>query len=243
MKSIILYRLGMATNAEILFEGSYLYFQKENNFSQENFKLVHFPDTETHHIYAEIMSRIETGEFLKMMVRYEMDTHFHPIFLRIEKSLGNRYAVETFKHDLATQELLYTFQNAQKTQEFKRSLNTKHYIASPSFATSAIFTLSRRIDATGRTPITLLSTDNLWDYENPPEEKVIYVEYKSRDLLDFRLNNATLAASHLCLYEHDSNAAIQEPPIDIFLSKHFAIPYQMLHGDQKVVIKNLKKSN
>jgi hypothetical protein len=233
----------MSTNAEILLEGTYLYFNQETNYSQENFKLVNFNDNAGYHIYAEILSRIETGEFLKILVRYEMSSQFQPLFVRIEKSLGNRYCQETFKFDTHDQQLHYNFQNAQKSQDFKKPINSKHYLTSPSFATSAIWTLSKKFDATGRTPVTLVSTSNVWDYEHPPEEKIVFAEFKTRDLQDFKLNNAPLSASHLCVYETDSSSASVEAPVELFLSKHYAIPYQMIHGDQKIVIKNLKKNS
>lgn len=233
----------MSTQAEILLEGSYLYYEKQLNYSQENFKLVHFLDNQTYHIYSEILSRIETGEFLKVIVRFEMNNQFHPIFVRIEKSLGNRYAQETFKADLSTQELLYTFQNSKSTQEFKKSFSAKHYLTSPAFATSAVFSLTKKFDPTGRTPATFLGSTNDWEYEKPPEEKVVFAEYKTREILDFKINNAPLSAGHLCLYEFDSSSSTVETPVELFVSKHYAIPYQLLQGDQKIVIKNLKKNS
>jgi hypothetical protein len=233
----------MSTNAEILLEGSYLYFQKEVNYSQENFKLVSFPETQSYHIYSEILSRVETGEFLKVMVRYEMNNHFYPTFVRTEKSLGSRYALEVFKFDSVNQELHYTFQTSKSTQEFNRNLNARHYLTSPAFATSAIFTLSRKLDANGRTAVALVGSNNEWTYEQPPEEKLVYAEFTTREVPDFKLNNTPLSASHLCLYELDTSASGGEEPVEIFVSKHYAIPYQLIHGDQKIVIKNLKRNN
>ncbi len=90
--------------------------------------------------------------------------------------------------------------------------------------------------------MTLVSTHNMWDYEHPPEEKLVFAEFKTRDLQDFKINNAPLSASHLCVYENDSSSVNVESPVEIFISKHYAIPYQMIHGDQKIVIKNLKKN-
>ncbi|MBA2404637.1 MAG: hypothetical protein H0V66_07690 [Bdellovibrionales bacterium] len=232
----------MSTNAEIILEGSYLYFQKDVNYSQENFKLINFPDTQSYHIYSEILSRIETGEFLKVMVRFEMNNHFQPTFVRIEKSLGNRYAQEVFKFDIPAQELKYTFQTSTGSQDFTRSLGAKHYLTSPAFATSAIFTLSKKFDATGRTVVALVNSQNDWTYEHPPEEKIIYAEFKTREVQDFKLNNTPLSASHLCLYEFDTSSPTVESPVEIFISKHYGIPYQLIHGDQKIVIKNLKKN-
>jgi hypothetical protein len=233
----------MPTNAEILLEGSYLYFQKDVNYSQENFKLIRFPDAKSYHIYSEILSRVESGEFLKIMVRFEMNEHFHPTFARIEKSLGNRYAQEIFQFDLVAQRLKYTFENSKASQDFNLNISAKHYLTSPAFATSAIFTLSKKLKATERTAVSLISSQNDWTYEHPPEEKIVFAEIKTREVTDFKLNNTSLSASHLCLYEQEAGSGSTESPVEIFISKHYALPYQLIHGDQKIVIKNLKKNS
>ncbi|WP_408099067.1 hypothetical protein ACJVC5_09135 [Peredibacter sp. HCB2-198] len=232
----------MSQNAEILLEGSYLYYQKEVNYSQENFKLVHMPEQQSFHVYAEILSRIETGEFLKILVRYEMNQHYIPTFVRIEKSIGNRYAQEAYKLDVPNLELQYSFQNSQNTQEFSRNISAKHYLTSPAVSTAGMFTLSKKFDATGRSPVVLLSSDNDWTYVSPPTEKIVYAEFRTREMQDYKLNNSPLSASHLCLYEFDTSNAGAEQPVNIYLSKHYAIPYELVHGDQRIVIKNLKKN-
>lgn len=233
----------MATNAEIILEGSYLYYQNNTNYSQENFKLVHLGDSNAYHIYAEILSRIETGEFLKILVRFEMNQHFHPNFVRIEKSLGSRYAQEIFQHDLNEQQLKYTFQDSKSSQDFTRPASAAHHITSPAFSTAAIFTLTKRFDVTGRTPVTFISSSNEWTYEKPPEEKMVFAEFKTREVPDFKINNAPLSASHLCLYEFDTSSPNIETPVEIFISKHYGIPYQLTHEDQKIVIKNMRKNS
>jgi hypothetical protein len=232
----------MTINAEILLEGSYLYYQKDVNYSQENFKLVYLAETQHYHVYAEILSRLETGEFLKILVRYEMNQHFTPHYVRVEKSIGNKYALESYKVDPANQELQYTFQNSQVTQDYKKSFNIKHYLSSPAISTMAMFSLTKKFDATGRTAFVLLSSDNDWTYNGPPIEKILYADFKARDMDDFKLNGNSLSASHLCLYESDSSTISSDQPVELFLSKHYSIPYQLQQGDLKVVIKNLKKN-
>lgn len=232
----------MTTNAEILLEGTYLYFQKDVNYSQENFKLVQLAENQNYHVYAEILSRLETGEFLKVLIRYEMNQHFTPQFVRIEKSIGNKYALESYKVDPATQELHYTFQNSQMIQDYKRSFNIKHYLSSPAISTAGMFTMTKKFDATGRTAVVLLNSDNDWTYSGPPTEKILYADFKTREMDDYKLHGSPLSASHLCLYEMDSSTISSEQPVNLYLSKHYSIPYQLEQGDMKIVIKNLKKN-
>ena len=222
-------------------EGSYNYFQNGTNYSQENFRVVHLPDSHAYSFNSEITSRIETGEFLKILVRYELNQHFAPTKVRIEKSIGNKFALEIYEIDTANLELFYTFQNSQMSQEYTRNIGAKHYVATPAVCTSALFTLTKKFDATGKTPIVLISSGNDWTYEGPPTEKTIYAEYATREIADFKLNNSPLSASHLCLYETDTSHASTAEPVNLYLSKHFSIPYQLFHRDLKVVIKNLKK--
>ena len=233
----------MLKNAEIILDGTYQYFEKDVNYSHENFKLVYLPDEQNYHIYAEVLSRIETGEFLKILVRYEMNSQFLPEFVRIEKSIGNKYALETYEIDSTNLELKYGFQNSQSTQEYKRAISAKHYITSPAVSTSAIFTLSKKFDATGRTPVILIGSDNEWTYAGPPTEKMVYADFKARDMADFKLRGNALSASLLCLYEHDSSHADLEDPVELYLSKHYSIPYKLSNGDLKVEISKLKKNS
>jgi hypothetical protein len=232
----------MAQNSKIIIEGSYNYFQKGHNFSQENFKLYHLPDAQMYYISAEIFSRMESGEFLKIIVRYEMNNHFLPVCVRIEKSIGSKFAQELFVLNTQNNELSYNFQSAQQSHEFKKTVSPKHYLTSPAVSTSAFFTMTRKFDATGRTPVILISSENEWNYSAAPLEKMIYAEFKTRELSDFKLNGTNLAASLLCLYEHDSMNATSERPVELYLSKHYNIPYQLSHEEQKMVINRLKKN-
>lgn len=233
--------LGMAQNNELLIEGTYFYFEKNVNYSQENFQLSISPDHQEYYLKSEILSRVETGEFLKIIVQHEYNNHFSPSLITVEKSIGNQSVSETFKIDITNQELFYSFKTATQSNEFNRPINAKHYLASPAFAGSTIFTLTKKFDSLGRTPVTLISSSNEWAYTNAPSEKIIYAEFKSLELENYKINNNELKASHLCLYEHDSTQATVEKPVNIFISKHYGIPYELTHNDKKVVIKNLKK--
>lgn len=232
----------MAQNdTEILIEGSYFYFEKDVNYSQENFQFSQSLDKQEYFLKSEILSRVETGEFLKIIVNHELNNHFVPSVIEIEKSIGNQSVKEIFKIDITNQDMKYSFITPTQSNDFSRPINAKHYLASPSFAGSAMFTMTKKFDSLGRTPVVLISSTNGWSYENPPSEKIVYAEYKSQELEDFKINNNELKASHLCLYEFDSIQTVVEKPVNLYISKYFGIPYQLIHGDRKIVIKNLKK--
>jgi hypothetical protein len=231
----------MALNINILLEGSYFYFEKGSNYSQENFKLIQQLENKNYQVISEVLSRIETGEFLKINVLYEMNPQFLPLHVRIEKSIGNNYALEDFKCDHHAGQLHYLFQNGTPQQEFHRPITSRHYLAAPSFASSCLFSLSKKFDATGRTPVNFISSGNDWTYVSPPNEKIVYAEWKIKDMDDFKLGDASLSASHLMIYQNDSSNADIEQPVSFYVSKHFGIPYQMVHGDREIRVQNLKK--
>lgn len=227
----------------ILIEGEYNYVEKERNYCQETFKLTHNNETDHYTLLAEIFSRMDSGELLKVNVQYEMNQYYIPINVKISRSLGKKFSSETFFLDPTAQSLHYTFQNDSATQSYSMSASNKHYIASPSFATTALFTLSKKFDATDRTAVSIITSDNTWDYQAPPEDRIIYADFKTRELTDFKINKAELSAMLLHLYKGDANSPHPEQPVELYLSKHFNLPYQMCHGDQQIVVKSLKKIN
>lgn len=230
----------MPDTAQILLEGSYLYFDKDNQYSQENFKLAQMNEQQFH-IYSEILSRTPNGEFLKVLVRYEMNHQFIPLYVRVEKSIGNKYAAETFKIESLTHELHYEYKTSSEHQEFKKPLSSKHYLSSPAFATSTIFTLTKKFDPALRTPVHFVGPANDWAYQGPPQDRIVWVEYRAREV-DYHVGHTKLLSSHLTMSELENPSDKDESPVELFVSKHFGIPYQLTHGDLKIVIKNLKKN-
>ncbi len=231
----------MGEQIEIVLEGEFNYAEKERNYCNETFKLIHSSESGHYTILSEIFSRMDTGELLKVNVRYEMNQYYVPISVKITRSLGKRFAQESFYLDPTEQVLNYTFQNDTGTQTFTMPATNKHYLTSPAFATSTLFTLSKKFDATGRTSVIFITSKNIWDYEAPPEDQILYADFKTRELTDFKINKTELSAMLLHLYQNDTNSIHPEEPVQMYLSKHFNIPYQMTHGDHQITVKSLKK--
>lgn len=227
---------------EKVFEGSYLYFMNGQNYSEENFS-VEFVEGANNFIYrSEILSRVETGEFFKMKVRYEVNKFHVTQGVVIEKSLGERSSYERFTIDQNDQTLSYTFKGDDGEQTVQRPFGAKHFIMAPSFLTTALFTVAKKIETSSRTPVTFITTPNEWTYQGPPEDKTLYVQLRTHNLEELVVNGSSLSFLKYEIYENDSMVGAGSPTTQLWVSKHLAVPYQLedKHG-AKISVKRLKK--
>ncbi len=226
----------MKSKTELLFEGSYLSFKKDQNYAREDFKLVKQHDPSRYLIFSEISSKVSTQDNLKINVKYEFNQHFLPIFLQIEKSISNKYVVESFSIDQNDQSLNYKLQTSKGTQEFKKSLPGKFHLSSPAFSSSMIWTENFNINE--EKALSLISSTNEWTYSSPPVEKKILVSLENEQVEDYKLNNIPLLASLWKLKGQDTD---EDPPLSIYTGKDFSIPYELQCGELRIILSNLIK--
>lgn len=226
---------------ETLLEGSYSYISGTDQYCQENFKFIQNLETQAYQVQAEILSRIESGEFLKILVTMDLNQTMLPIQSKTERFLGKHYTQEIFRLDTSAHELHYSFQTAEGIEEHSSPFNLKHFLTSPAFSTSCFFLLNKKLDATGRTPVTLVSTENAWSYQGPPQEKIVFAEYKSHEAGPVTIHGNELVATQVSFYEQDASGPDTDLPANFTISKYFSIPYQMVQGKEKIVIDQLKK--
>ncbi len=232
----------MKETLEKLFEGTYQYFQNGQNYSQENFHVSQIEESHDYVFESEILSRVETGEFFKMSVRYQLSQFYVPHKIEINKSLGSKIAKENFDIDQQRQILTYTFKSNTGSQSVERPFSSKHYITAPCFVTAALFTLTKKIDTTARTPVTFITAANEWEFTGPPVDKILWVEMKAHDTEELLVAGAPLTASKFELHEEDALTGDARPAAELWVSKHFGVPYQLQERDgAKVVVRKLKK--
>ncbi len=233
----------MITSSELIIEGSYNYLQGNKLYSIENFKLSRRLESHFFFFEAEVLSRIETGEFLKIKVFYELNQNMTPVAMKIEKSLGEKYSLETFEVSPVAHELTYKFTSEGKTKSLTKNHSVKHYLSSPAVCTSAVFSLTKKFDSTGKTPVILVAGHQSWqiDYAQPIES-TLFAEYNNRETIELNIAGQSLEAQSLSLFENDSLALVgQESKVELMLSKHYSIPYQLIDKDLRVDIKFLKR--
>lgn len=227
---------------EKLFEGTYEYFHKGQNYSQENFTVSQVESTQNIIFESEIMSRVETGEFFKMHIVYVVNQFYAPQSVIIEKSLGEKMAKEIFDIDQTTQTLHYTFKSNDAIESVERPISSKHHIIAPCFLTTALFTLTKKIDTTARTPVTFITTANEWEFHGAPVDKILWIEMQAHDTEELLVSGAPLTASKYEIHEEDAITGEAKPGAQLWVSKHYGVPYQLEERDgAKIVVRKLKK--
>jgi hypothetical protein len=221
---------------EQLFEGKYRYLKDDQEYSEENFKIYHEEKAQGNFfINAELLSRVSTGEFLKIYIDYELTPHLEPLNLTIRRSLGRRQSVERFNVNHKEHLVKYMFRGDQSEGTHEKVINGKFFISAPCMCTSMLMTMSKKIDPVHRTQYAIVTTNNIWSYEGPFAEKMVYVEQMQSEPVGLKINGKDLNSTLIHLYQHDKTAPVKEKGIPFYLSKHMNMPYRARMDDNVVV--------
>jgi uncharacterized protein YacL (UPF0231 family) len=220
----------MKESLENLFEGTYQYFLNKENYSQENFRVSQNEESKHLLYHSEIMSRVETGEFFKLLVDYEVNQFYAAQKIVIEKSLGTRWAKETYEIDQNNQLMQYSFQTKQSTEKIQRNYSPKHFIVVPTFLTSALFTFTRKIDTSSRTAVTFISSPNEWEFAGPPQDKILFIELRAHNSDELAIAGTEMVCSQFEIFEEDSLSKASKNSASLFVSKQFGIPVKLVES-------------
>lgn len=217
----------MKMNLEKLYEGTYQYFQHKQNYGQEVFRVDKDEDTNDTIYQSEIVSRVETGEFFKLLVHYTLNQFNVVQKVFVERSLGIRWAKEEYIVDSSSQMLRYTFKTNESSHTVERNFNPKHFIVVPTFLTSGIFSLTKKIDTTARSPVTFLNTPNEWEFVSGPQDRLLWFELKASNSEELTVGGAPVVCSKYLIFEEDSLSGTSKESATLWISKNYGIPVQL----------------
>ena len=230
------------SDIETLIEGKYNYYQGDHIYSEESFRLNHEDRSNGNYFFdVSTNTRVKTGEFLRVKIKYILNNEFEPTMVSITRMLGPKKSIELFNIDQKTSTVTYEFDDGNSTQYFEKIVSGRFHFATPSFSLSMLMTHMRKIDPVHRTPYTIITSKNIWEYSAPFQEEEIYVELQSLDLATINIGGNDLKASHCKLLQVDENGTIATEGYDIYLSKYYSIPYVGYFADNiKIEIDKLK---
>ena len=227
---------------EKVLEGKYIFLKEGVQYSEESFEVLMDNSINGNYLYkSEILCRVPSGEFLKINVDFETSNSFDPLSVKVFRSLGDKTSTEQYKVDPKDKQVFYSFHGNSDEQTFERNISGKFHISTPAFVTSTLMTQMKKISATQKTLYNVLSTNNIWTYENHFQETAIELELKSLDAVEIKLNDKDLATMHCQIREATNENTKSAEAGDFYLSKHFNIPYKATFpGEIEVKIDRLK---
>jgi len=225
-----------------LFEGTFEYANNGDNYSVENFVVFKNDENKSIVYRSEVLSRVQTGEFLKINVDYEVNNKWFPVRIEVKKYLGEDYACETFFINHDSNILIYEFDDGKEKEMVERVLPNKFQITTPCFLTSMLFSQSKKNNAMGRSQYSLLRPNSDWSFNPEIVDETIYAEFMTHEKTELKINNQNVSCVKVLLYKNDSSVNQKEMPVTVYLSKHIGIPYMMLTDEGMTIkVKNLKK--
>lgn len=213
-----------------ILDGKYFYRKKKQSYCEENFWVSKQSSSRGDYLFkAEVLSRSHNGEFLKVEVHYLTSFDFTPKKVEIERSMGSRVSTETFELEGQNQALEYYFFDGNETQRFSHNVASNIQIAAPAFSSSLLMTLKKKLDPVQRSQYNVLCSQNIWSYESPLVENEIFLEMVDPAPIDLKIGDQHLPATHCIMSgrnSHLSDSAASKSNEEVFLSKHFSIPYK-----------------
>ncbi|MBF0362497.1 MAG: hypothetical protein HQK49_15875 [Oligoflexia bacterium] len=229
-------------NIHLILKGAFEYIHNKRVFSEENFLV--FKNTKDSSLIfdSELLTRLDTGEFLKIYVNYQINKDWVPIEVMIDKQAGKQVAQEYFKMDVKRNILSYHFAINKDKKEFKIQVPPKFQISTINSVTSFAFLSSKKYDPTGKNFYNLLVSDNILDYRTPPKMSYVVVERIGTSVQKLKMGEKTLKAMVFKVNSQDGFDNQSEEPITVWISKYHSIPYLVeAHNDTRIQIKYLNE--
>lgn len=221
---------------ELLLKGKYIYLQDNKPYSEENFILKREDKPNGSFLLeSETLTRTRTGEFLKTLTEYGFTANFNTTHVSVRRLLGDKSSVEEIKVNQRQKIATYTFTKDNSKQSNEIYFGAYVHFAAPCFVTSMLMTQMKKIDPVHRTQYSVLTSQNIWDYQGEAEEQSVYVELQEMEPVTIELGGNELKATHCKLLQVDENGTIASSGHDLYLSKYFGIPYRGIFDDNVVI--------
>jgi hypothetical protein len=227
-------------NFHKLINGTYTYYNKGKTYSEESFRVFMEVEEKFHIFESETMTRLHTGELLKLEVEYVLNKKHLPETVTLKKTIGKTLVREVFNCNWTNHFLSYEIHTPQGLRRQKKEMSGLYHISTPTACLSLICTFSRNMNLYGRTRYVYAVSNNTWEFKQPMTEEDFYIELASNDPIPFSLKGKSMSGKKYQMYKHDSSDNINEEPVIFYASKYLGIPYLVQIGeDIRIEINNL----
>ena len=222
-----------ANDIKKVFKGSFDYYRGEQIYCEETFQVVRHIKELTTEFISEAISRISTGELLRLNTNFVVGKNWLPRYVSIKKRLGRNDVQEVFEYEMRSNQILYSFINNTRVSidELRLATPPIFHITTPTAASSFLFLLAKKFHTTDRNDYTVFASNNMLEYKEEVKAKSISVEKLSATEDSITIGEKQLQGAKYHLYQTpDSDGASMKekysgPVIQAFISKHLSIPY------------------
>lgn len=231
-----------------LYRGAYNYYHDSVPYTEETFQVFREKKELRFHYDSEVITRVASGEILKINVNYVITKDWLPNFVQISKSLGTNYVVEKFSYNPRKNFLRYTFESTHDKKDDTFTTPPRFSIQTPSVASSMIFLNSKKIDQTARNYFHVFYSQNEWRYEDKIKSKNHVLERAKIGEVDtIKVGTANLQAIEYVMSQEevlddkkkeqkdpslkgDEASGLKQNSLVIYMSKHMSIPYKIIQN-------------
>ncbi|MBH48314.1 MAG: hypothetical protein CME71_09120 [Halobacteriovorax sp.] len=230
----------LVVRGEKVLRGSYNYFRFNNIYSEETFEVYRDRQDFSVSFYADIHSRVSTGELLTINVDVKLGKDFVPTYVKVVRALGKDHVTETYTFEKSSSSVEYTFETESESESAKIPISSKFHVATPAACSSMVFLKSKKEDTTSKNYYHLIQSSNNWKYDSVPGVKMIAMQRIGTGSENIVIDGHSVQATHYKLFEDDSDALDNQQSLKVHISKHATVPYMIKSDDgTKIQIKFL----
>lgn len=225
-----------------IYKGAFNFYHGGSIYSEEVFEVFRERREQSLEFISEIHSRVSTGELLSIKTHFIVNKEFIPQKVFVDRSLGNKSIREEWIYNKKRDEITYIFRERLGVTEIQIPTSPKFHISTPTAVTSMLFIRSKKFDTTGKNVYSLWQSNNQWTYEGPPVNTYVYVNKMSAQNESMNIEGQNVQAIHYRLFqnmdedEEDEKYDGNPPNINVYLSKHLAIPYLLRSDTDKTKV-------
>lgn len=225
-----------------IYRGAFNYYRGGSIYSEETFEVFRERRDQSYEFVSEIHSRVSTGELLSIKTNFYVNKEFIPQRVMVDRSLGNEAIREEWYYSKKKDEITYLFHERLGSTEVKLNTGPKFHISTPTTATSMLFIKSKKFDTTGKNVYSLWQSNNEWTFEHNPKTVFVNIKKMSNQNESMNIEGQNVQAIQYRLFENMDEDEEEEkyggepPYINIYLSKHLAIPYLVRSDTDKTKV-------
>lgn len=229
---------------EKVYRGAYKYLKGETVYCEEEFEVYKDRKELNLSFFAELHSRVATGELLTTYVDFQISKDYVPIKVLVEKTLGKEVVKEIYDFNKRTNVIDYLFISKKGEQHCQITTNPKFGIQTPAACTSMLFLRSKKEDTTAKNYFNIITSFNHWKFENEPSQQTIVLERAGSSQESMLIEGQSVQAIQYKMYNAEElSEAENQNLVEIsksYVSKHATIPYLVKSDDGiKIQIKYL----